>query len=397
MTMIRRIVFIGIAVLALAGTAWALWPKPLAVDTAVIARRTIDVSVEEEGKSRVREVFTVSAPITGRLMRLGLHPGDNVVAGDTVIASIRPTQPVLLDARARLVAEATRQAAAAAVDLAASQVRQAEAQLPFVKAQLDRANTLIERGTISEQAYQKAELDVTVAQSQIDAAQANLVVRQGELKSAAAALGEGDASQDAGDCCVDVHAPVSGRVLKVATESEQVVQAGTPILDVGDPSDLEIVVDLLSRDAVQVNKGAMAMVDGWGGPPLRAEVTNIEPAAVTKISALGIEEQRVTAVLRLLDPLDTLQRLGHGFRVVAHISVWRGDNLVAVPIGALFRQGTSWAVFTDQDGSAHLQLIELGQRNGEYAEVKKGLEPGVVVVLHPSDQLSDGARVSPSS
>jgi len=394
--MLRRIIFTMIALLALAGTAWALWPKPLTVETAVIDRRTIDVSVEDEGKSRVREVFTVSAPITGRLMRLTLHPGDNVVASETVIASIRPTEPVLLDARTRLVAEATQQAAAAQVDLAASQLREAEAQLPFLKTQLDRANALIERGTISEQAYQKAELDVTVAQTQIDSAQANLIARQNELKSASAALSEGTVDADPAHCCVEVRAPVSGRVLNVTTESEQVVQAGTPLLDIGDPEDLEVVVNLLSRDAVQINKGAMAMIDGWGGPPLRAEVASIEPAAVTKVSALGIEEQRVTAVLRLLDPLDTRQRLGHGFRVVAHISVWRGDNLVAVPVGALFRQGTSWAVFTDTNGAAHLQPIELGQRNADFAEVTSGLQPGAVVILHPSDQLTDGKGVSPS-
>ena len=392
--MLRRIVFTVIALLALAGTAWALWPKQLTVETAIVDRRTIDVSVEDEGKSRVREVFTVSAPITGRLMRLTLHAGDNVVAGETVIASIKPTEPVLLDARTRLVAEATQQAAAAQVDLAASQLREAEAQLPFAKSQLDRANALIERGNISEQAYQKAELDVTVAQTQVDSAQANLIARQNELKSASAALSQGPAEDDAAHCCVEVRAPVSGRVLNVATESEQVVQAGTPILSVGDPLDLEVVVELLSRDAVLVNKGAMATIDGWGGSPLRAEVASIEPAAVTKVSALGIEEQRVTAVLRLLDPLDTRQRLGHGFRVVAHISVWRGDNLVAVPIGALFRQGASWAVFTDNDGAAHSQPLELGQRNADYAEVTSGLQPGAVVILHPSDQLKDGTAVS---
>jgi HlyD family secretion protein len=408
MIMLNRIV-IGVAAVAAVGAlAWALWPKPMSVEVAVIDRKPITVSVDEEGISRIRDVYTVSAPISGTLMRVALRAGDRVVADQTLIASIRPMVPSLLDSRAQRTAEATEEAAEAAVDLAAAQVRQAEAQYDYLRNDLTRVTALAQRGALSAQALQKATMDAAVAGTGVDSAKANLVVRQGELKSAQATLLAGDADADdapaaapapASDpenvprCCVDVHAPISGSVLKVATQSEQVVQAGTPLVALGNPADLEIAVDLLSADAAQLAVGATATIDGWGGPLLRAAVTSIDPAAVTKVSALGIEEQRVTVLLELLDPPALRQRLGHDFRVVAHITKWHGDNLVAVPIAALFRRGAVWSVFVVEGDAARLRPVELGQRNADYAEVKSGLAPGNQVILHPSDQLADGSRV----
>ena len=405
--MLRRILFILLAVAIVAALAWALWPKPLAVETATLDRRSIAVTVDEEGTSRIRDVFTVSAPITGTLTRTALRAGDAVIANKTVLASISPLRPALLDARALRAAEAGEKAAEAAVDLAAAQLQQAQTQASFLQSELTRATQLAQTNTIPLQSVEKAKMDVAVAQSGVVSARANLVVREGELASARAALtadgvddpapvavGSADgASTHVVPCCVDVEAPVSGDVLRVVTRSEQVVQAGTPLVEVGDPANLEIAVDLLSADAVRVTPEAEATIDGWGGPALRAKVTSIEPAAVTKVSALGIEEQRVSVVLALLDPPELRQRLGHGFRVVSHITVWKGDNLLAIPVAALFRRGTSWAAFSVKDGVAHLQPIELGQRNADYAEVTSGLESGAQVILHPSDQVADGSKV----
>jgi len=391
--MLRRLFQIVIMIAVIAAAAWALWPRPVPVETAVVGSRDIEITVEEDGKSRIRDVFSVSAPISGQMMRLNLLPGDAVTAQETVVATIRPAAPSLLDARTRRVAEAAVEAARAAVDLAGAELRQAEAQLNFLQGELTRASALVRRGTISERAFEKAKLDVETAMATVESANAALMVRRRELESAEANLLQGTEGGATDDCCVTVKAPVSGQVLRVLTESEQVVQAGMPLVEIGNPADLEIVAEVLSRDAVRMAPGAPATIEGWGGTPLRATVFRIDPSAVTKISALGIEEQRVSVVLRLEEDAARWARLGHDFRVVARISLWRGTNLLAVPIGALFRQGGGWAVFVAKDGTARLRTIELGERNTDHAEVKQGLTTGDRVILHPSDVIADGTRI----
>jgi HlyD family secretion protein len=393
--MIRRLAALFLAVAAFAALTWALWPKPVAVETARIGQQSIEVLVEEEGKSRIRDIYTVSAPIGGELKRIELEAGAKVVAGETVVAAIRPAAPPLLDARARKLAESAIKAASASVELAFAQLKQAEAQADFMQGELDRARDLLHKGTIAQRAYDKAALDAAVAQAEVARARANLTVQRQQLDSAQAALieGIGIGGEDA-NCCVNVKAPVSGEVLRVVTQSAQVVQAGTPLIELGNSDDLEIVVDLLSRDAVGLAPGAQAAIDGWGGPAIAATVSQIDPAAVTKVSALGIEEQRVTTILKLQGSRADWQRLGHDFRVVAHIVAWRGENLTAVPLGALFRRGEAWAVYTAENGQAHERLIEIGARNNSLAEVKSGLGTGELVILHPSDAVQDGTKIS---
>lgn len=391
--MLRRLIYGLIAVAVAAALVWALLPKPVPVDTAAIGERAIEVTVEEEGVSQIREVYTVSAPIAGQLMRSSLHAGDTVIANQTVVAAIRPVAPGLLDARAIKIAEAAVEAARAAVALAEAQLAQAQSEADFAKSEYERAKLLASKGTIPERSLERAAIDAAIATAAVKSAEASLLVRKRELESAEAALIQSDSDSAGGACCVDVRSPVSGQVLKVATESEQVVQAGTPLVDLGDPADLEIVVDLLSRDAVRVAKGATATIESWGGPPLAATVERIDPAAVTKVSALGIDEQRVKVVLRLAGEPSTWQRLGHDFRVVARIVLWRGEDLVAVPTAALFRTGSDWAVFVVEDGIAHVRPLVLGERNSEYAEVRSGLAAGEEVVLHPSDRVSEGVTV----
>jgi HlyD family secretion protein len=389
--MLRRLIILAIVLAALAALTWAFWPRPIAVETAVIEARDIRVTVEEEGKSRIREVFAVSAPITGQVLRINLHPGDEVVKDETVVVSLRPAAPGLLDARLKRVAEAAAASARASVGLAQAEVKQAEAQLTFTQTELARAESLSLRGTISERALDKARLDVATAAAALDSAKASLTVRERELQRAEAALIENEASE--GPCCTEIKAPASGRVLRVLTESEQVVQAGTPLVEIGDPADIEIVVEVLSRDAVEIRPGAEAVIDNWGGAPLAATVRRVEPSAVTKVSALGIEEQRVAVILDLAAQAG-LDSLGDGFRVVARITVWEGKKLVAVPVAALFRQGGDWAVYKVVDGRARLSIVELGRRNAAFSEVTAGLAAGDVVILHPSDQMADGVTVS---
>ncbi len=392
-----RVIWSAAAIGVVAAFAWALWPKPVLVDLATVGRGTLEVTVEDEGVTRIREVYTVSAPTAGKMLRSPLTVGDAVEANRTVVARFEPGDPIFLDARSRRVAEAAVEAAKSAVRLAETQVDQARSQLAFARSDLRRATELAERHTIPERSLEKARLDVATADTAVASAIATLEVRRRELESAAAQLIQpGEGAGRAAECCIEVRAPVSGRVLRIIAESEQVVAAGSPLIEIGDPGDLEIVVDLLSRDAVRVEPGQTARIESWGGEgSLIARVRRVEPTGFTKVSALGIEEQRVKVVLDFVGEPAARQRLGHVFRIVARIVVWRGEGVPTVPIGALFRSGDGWAVFVVADGRAKLRPIEIGERNQRHARVVSGLAEGERIVLHPSDAVRDGVRADP--
>jgi len=388
MTM-RRLIATGAILAAAALLLWVFLPDPVPVETARITRGDLTVSVEAEGEARVREVVIVSAPISGLLQRVTLHPGDQVAAGQ-VVARIGPVTPALLDSRARAVAEATTAAAAAAVELARSQLVQAEATHDFARTEADRARALFARAALSQRMLDDATLAERTAEATVASARANLAVREKELESAKAMLDSDTASAAA--CCIEVKASVAGRILRVVTEDEQVLQAGTSIIEIGDLRDMEIVVHVLSRDAVGIVEGAEATITGWGGPDLAARVDRIEPGASTRVSALGIEEQRVEVRLSLRTPPPPT--LGHMFRVTARITLDVAQNILRVPVGALFRSGGDWAVYTVEDGRASLHLVSIGKRNEELAEVLTGLEDGATVILHPADTVKDQVRIA---
>jgi len=393
-TFLRRLIYLIVAAGVIAAAAWALWPKPVSVDVAEITRGPLEVTVEDEGVTRIREVYTVSSTLSGKVTRSPRKTGDAVIANETIVAEIAPTEPTFLDVRSRRVAEFVVRAAEAAVRLAEAEVAQNQTQLDFARSDLDRATQLAARKTISQRALEKASVDVTTAEAALQSAKASLEVRRRELEAARAQLIQpGAEAEKPANCCVQVLAPVSGRVLKVITESETVVQAGTALLEIGDPTDLEVVVDLLSRDAVRVRPGAKAVIDNWGGKPLNATVERIDPAAFTKVSALGIEEQRVKTILKIDSPKNEWTELGHEFRIVARITVWQDDNAVMVPLAALFREGDDWAVFKIDGTAARLQKVGIGERNLHVAEVIEGLAPGDRVILHPSDTVSDGVEI----
>lgn len=386
------------AVAVAAGFAWALREQAALVDVATVVHAPMKVSVREEGMTRVREVYTVSAPIAGHISRTLLKEGDPVIGGKTVVAAVHPLAPSLIDRRAEAELLGARDAAKSNVGIAESELQRAQTALRLAEDELARALKLFGPGIIAESALQKAQNVVDLQKAAVDAARATVAFRRAELASAEARLllpELGNGSDE--NCCVDLLAPVDGSVLAVHAKSEQAVLPGTRIADIGDTKDLEVIVDLLSADAVRIAPGTKASVSDWGGErTLKATVRRVDPAAFTKVSALGIEEQRVNAVLDL-DESDP--RLGHGYRVFAQMTVWECQSCLQVPIAALFRSGSRWNVFVVEKRRLRQADIEIGQMNGEVAEVANGLRPGETVVTHPADTLEAGSLVEerPSS
>lgn len=397
--MSRRNIALAVAALAImVPLLWTLRAPPVSVDVAPVTRGPMQVTVDEEGKARVRQVYTVSAPVTGKLRRSLLDPGDVVVRNETVVAVIEPTAPLFLDARTRAEAEAQLTAARAAVALAEAEVKQAESELGWTASELQRTRALAQTNVVSARAFERARLEHDKQQAALARAKANREVRMAELSTAMARLIGPESVQDVPGsghgCCVEVRSPQSGKVLKELQESERVIVAGTPLFEIGDPADLELIVELLSMDAVRVKPGASAMIEGAGlTAPFTAKVRRVEPSGFTKVSALGIEEQRVRVYLDITAPANVWTSLGHDYRIFARIVVWRSESAVRVPLSALFRQGSDWAVYVVAADRAQRRAVEIGQRNNEYAEVVKGLSVGDEVVLHPSDRVSDGLRL----
>jgi HlyD family secretion protein len=391
----RRAIWLAVSGAVVAGIAWFAWPRPIAVDLATVTRGPMEVKIEEEAKTRVRHVYTVSAPLAGKVLRNPRHVGDEVVADDTIVAVMQPTPPSFHDVRTHEDLVAAAAAADAAVDFGESEVRRIEAALGFARADLERAETLAKTSTISARALEEARMNVATNEAALASAKAQLEVRRSERASAAARLinpsSEAQETDDA--CCIRLRAPVTGRVLRIVQESEAVVPAGAPLIEIGDPADLEVVADLLSTEAVRVEVGAPVRIDGWGGPAVRGRVTRVDPAGFTKVSALGIEEQRVRTVIDFVDPQETWSRIGHDFRVIVNITVWSAPSVLRVPLSALFRDQSGWAVFTVRDGRARLIAVVVGERTSDMAEVASGLVEGDQVILHPSDRIGEGTSV----
>ncbi len=376
--------------------AWALAPRPILVDMQPITRGLLTVEVTEEARTRVREVYTLSAPLAGRLERVEVEPGDPVRAGETVVARIRPTSPGLRDRRTQAELASVRDAAQAARDAAEADLRRAEAEQTRAQSDYERDQRLLARNTIAEARMDNTRAARDAARAARDAARSLLQAREADLSRAEAALIEpADDStwSDDADCCIELHAPVDGVVLRLRQESETVLASGSMILDIGDPGDLEIYSEMLSNDAVLVEAGDRVRIDGWGGPELEGRVQRVEPAAFTKVSALGIEEQRVNVIIDIDAPREDWAGLGHDYRVDVHVEIWRGDDVVRAPDAALFRTGEDWNVFVVDSGRARRRAVTLGRTNGAEAEVMTGLELGDTVVAYPPDTLEDRGRV----
>ena len=388
----------ALAALLALGLVFAFRPRPVPVDLAAAARGALVVTIDEEGETRVRDVHVLSAPVSGRMRRIEAEAGDQVVAGETIVAEIEPIDPTLLDVRSESEAQAAVRAAEAARDLAAAEVERAEANLAYARTEWERQRSLIERGAASQRDLDSAQREFRTSRAALETARAGYQERIFELDRARARLVSPlDSRERHGVCeCIPLRAPVSGSVLRVLRESEGPVSAGDPLLEIGDPSRLEVVVELLSADAVRVAPGARAILEEWGGErPLEARVRRVEPYAFTKVSALGIEEQRVNVVLDLVDPEEHWRALGHGYRVEAKIVLWEGSEVLKLPLSALFRDGEAWAVFAVEDGVAQRRRVERGRHTGLEAEILSGLDEGETVVLYPSDRVESGLRVMP--
>jgi HlyD family secretion protein len=389
----RNKVLLGVAVLAVAAlAAWALRPPPIAVEVAEVTRGAFEQTVVDDGKTRVRDRYVVSAPLAGRVERIALDAGD-VVRQDQVVALLTPTAPAFLDVRAERELQERIGAAEAQLSRARAEARKVLAQRDQARADVDRQAKLAAQGFISATAREQAELALRTAERTVEAARFAENAAGHELNQARAAL----ARYKSGEAGArwEVTSPVKGSVLKVVQESEGAVALGAPLLELADARSLEAVVDVLSQESVAIKPGMPARIElGRGVRPLAARVRLVEPAAFTKISALGVEEQRVNVVLDFAEPLDRVQTLGDAFRVDAAIVIHRVEDAVKVPVGALFREGDGWAVFVADGGRAVKRAVKAPLRNGAEALVEDGLKPGEQVVVYPSDALRDGSRIA---
>lgn len=397
-TWLRRAGPAAVAGLVLAAIGWAFWPRPAEADLAGVARGPLRVTVDEEGKTRIRERYVVSAPLAGSLLRTPLKAGSPVAAGRTVVAVLEPGDPAFLNAREKAETEARVKATGAAVQQADARVAAAKQEHELAAGNLTRARASHAAGAISAEELQWAVVRELVRAEELRAAQfaARVAAFERDLAAAALIRSEPKSALPAEDRRLEVRSPVDGKVLRVFQESAAVVAPGARLLELGDPADLEVVIEVLSADAVRISPGDRVVVERWGGDrPLEGRVRLVEPAAFLKVSALGVEEQRVNVVADFTDPPDARRALGDAYRVEAKVVVWEAADVVKVPAGALFRgPDGGWAVFAVRGGRAARTAVELGHNNGVEAEVRSGLAAGDVVVLHPSDRIRDGGRVT---
>jgi HlyD family secretion protein len=390
--MMKRLlkIVLVVAIVAAVGV-WAFTPAAVPADFAAVERGTLQVTVNEEGRTRVRDRFVVSAPLPGRMLRIELEPGDPVVAGKTVLARFQPSDPALLDVRTRAELEARAKAAESALGGARADRERVRAELAFAQSELKRLRQLVEERVVArrevESAEQQAEaltralqsagFAVSTAQHQLEVARASLIQARGGRTSA-----------------IPLYSPINGVVLRRLQESEAVVPMGQPLLDVGNVGDLEIVADLLSSAAVRVRSGQPVLIEQWGGDhPLHGQVRLVEPSGFTKISALGVEEQRVNTIIDFADSPDTRPAIGDGYRVEVRIIVASRENVLKVPASSLFRRGSDWALYVVEHDRAVARTVQIGQRSGLEAEVTGGLTGDERIIVYPSDAVTEGVKV----
>lgn len=391
-------------VLALVALVYSFIPEPTIVESYSVQSDQLQLVVEGEGKTRIHDIYVVSSPIDGRVTRIESEPGDKVIAGKTIIANMHPTNPQLLDKRTEVQAKADVDGARAALELSSARVKQAQAQLAFDRSEYQRRLELHKKGSISQSALERAQLQIDTLEAELETALSNHKVNESRLKSAQARLLQPDLESDKDDdshCQICVYAPVDGTVLRIRHKSESIIGVGTPLIEIGNPTDLEVELELLSTQAVKVSPGDSAIISRWGGENINARVRLVEPSGFTKISALGVEEQRVYVVLNFTDPADKWQALGDAFRVEATIITEQLEAMPVVPLTALFRFNDSWAVYRIIDNELVRKSVEVAGRNDRYAAIKPdsndGIKEGDNIVAFSAREFYDGMRVTISS
>lgn len=393
---LKRISYVVLAIGLVALIGYGLRPKPVSVDVANAVRGPMRVTVDEDGETRIKERFMVSAPIGGQLQRITFKSGHLVKAGETILATIEPHNPALLDPRDRAELEARVNAAGATVEQARAQLSRSKSDADLAQGELGRSKQLNESGAISRQQFDDISARANAAAEAVRSAESAVRIAEFQLRQAEAAYTRsGTGGKEGGtNWSFAIQSPITGSVLRVMQESEKVVQPGEQLIEVGNPGDLEIWIDVLTHDAVKIKPGAEVVIEHWGGKvPLTARVRRIEPAGFTKVSALGVEEKRTWIVADLTDPPEKWIALGDNYRIEAGIAIWHADDVLKIPAGALFRHQNGWAVFLMREGKAELRPIEIGHTNGLESEVLSGLAAGDTIIVHPSDQIADGLRV----
>jgi len=372
------------AIILVAAIVIGLWPQPIPVETAPAAVGVLRATVNEEGKTRVKQRYVVSAPVTGQLRRIPFKAGAEVHAGETVLAVIDPLSPTLLDARTLTLAEARR-------DTASANLEKARIAQAFAASELGRFQKLFAERTVAAQELEAIQLRESSASRETAATESALRQAEAELAEFAATV---PAATNSVRAPRELKAPSNGRVLRVFEENARVITAGAPLLEIGDPADLEIVIEVLSRDGAAISPGTKVELEQWGGgEPLAARVRLVEPAAFTKVSALGVEEQRVNVIADLLTPPEQRRSVGDNFRVEARIIVWETNDALKVPAGALFRRGDQWAIFVVANGRGQLRSVKVGRSSGTETQILDGLKAGDQVILYPGSRVHDGQRV----
>jgi HlyD family secretion protein len=395
-TLWRRVALCAAGLALAAFIVTGLMPKPAEVEMDSVKRGPLTVSVLEEGKTRIRDRYVVSPPVAGYLRRVPVRAGDPIVAGETLLAVIEASPSSFLDPRARAQAEAAVRSDEASLQQRNEQAQSATAELELARKELVRAEQLRGKGAIAVKDFDTASNHVEMLSKQVGSTHFALKVAEFELEQAKAALVQATGESDGSGQPIEIRAPVSGFVLNVLEESARPVTPGLPIMEVGDPKDLEAEIELLSSDAVNVKPGADVSIEQWGGgDPLRGKVALVEPGGFLKVSALGVEEQRVKVRVNFTDlPAGVL---GDRYRVEARIVTWTSESVLQVPTGALFRRGNEWMTFVVERGHARLTKVGIGHTNGIAAEVTGGLSDGQKVILHPPDTVGDGVAVRPRS
>lgn len=382
-----------IAILIVLLLVWGFWPQPVMVEALSAARAPLAVTIEEEGRTRVIDRYIVSAPVSGVTCRQNLKVGDTVEQGQLLL-SITPLKSQVLDARSRAQAEARVSAATSALRSAEEQANAASAAATLAENELKRLRPLMQQSLISRDDFDKANTQALTAAAARRSAEFNVETARYELEAANSMLDYSFAGDDTQLERVAVRSPISGRVLKVARECEGPVTTGEPLLEVGDPTALEIEVDVLSADAVKIKPGMQVEFERWGGDELLTGIVRIvEPVGFTRTSALGVDEQRVSIISDFTSPAELWQRLGDGYRVEARFILWQQDDVLQLPGSSLFRYNNGWAVFVVEGGRAVRRKVEVGRRNGLAAQILKGVEEGESVINHPAENVDDQVRV----
>lgn len=393
MNWLKWLLAIGLAALAIGAGIVAIWPQPIAVDTAKVERGHFEQVVEDDARTRVRERYTVYSPVSGDMLRIELKAGDTLVEGQTLV-TIVPNPPAILDVRTRQEMEQRLGAAEAHRLRARAALERAESVLQQAQVDLQRTQTLAQKGASPLTQLEREQLAARLASREVEAARFEDHAAEHEVELARTALADSRQLTPVGEPWV-IRAPTGGKVLRIMHESEGAVEVGAPLLEIGDPTELEIVADILSTDAVSIQPGASARIVGWGGDkPLSGRVRRVEPSAFTKVSALGIEEQRVNTIVDIVSPPAEWGRLGDGFRVDVEIVTFATDDALEIPTGALVRGPKGWQVYTIVDGRARLRSVEVARQSGMAAMIASGLEPGDRLIVYPSDLVRDGAKVT---